>query len=361
MAVPSAKERLGFLDVARGVAALFVLAEHGLGACFPELVPSVLGNGSLGRAGVILFLIISGFIIPASLEQGGSNARFWLRRFFRLFPAYWLSIAVAYGYGLLPGPSDLEVSLGAGDWLLNLTMLQGFFGRPNVWGVFWTLQLELLIYVSCSLLFAARLLRRADQIACLAFLAYAVIGLARPLCFGKPFGINGQRFLYFAPLVGLVAHSFTTGRFGRSALLTGGVCQIFMVGAIWSLNHALFPLEMTSSCLGELACTWGIAYACFFLLLALRSCTMPAAGCWLGRISYSVYLLHPFVLVVLSRAQLPPWAFLSGLLLGTLILAQTSYWLVELPGIALGRALERRWWPPRPQTAMDAILGRRAA
>src|SRR6516165_2700913 len=129
------QERLGFLDVARGLAALLVLLSHAFG--------HVPGAAALGRAGVVLFLVVSGFIIPASLEQGGSNARFWLRRFFRLFPAYWFSLLLAgachgLGYGV--------TSATAGQWLLNVTMLQGFFKAPPVWGVFWTLQLELVIY-----------------------------------------------------------------------------------------------------------------------------------------------------------------------------------------------------------------------
>src|SRR5947209_2434707 len=95
-------------------------------------------NKSLGKIGVILFLVISGFIIPVSLEQGGSNARFWLRRFFRLFPAYWLSILLAY---LSTRCGRAVTGVQGWDWLVNLTMLEGFFGRPLVCGVFWTLQL----------------------------------------------------------------------------------------------------------------------------------------------------------------------------------------------------------------------------
>ena len=153
-----AKERLAFLDVARGLAAALVLLEH----CFTAVIPGFLKWGmdynDVGRVGVCLFLLVSGFIIPVSLEQGGSNARFWLRRFFRLFPAYWFSILVAYVY----------VCAGAGrlppykpwHWWLNLTMFQGFFRAPIAWGTFWTLQLELVIYIACSLLFALGLLRR---------------------------------------------------------------------------------------------------------------------------------------------------------------------------------------------------------
>jgi peptidoglycan/LPS O-acetylase OafA/YrhL len=248
-----------------------------------------------------------------------------------------------------------------GDWLLNLTMLQGFFNRPHVWGVFWTLQLELVIYAACSLLFAARLLGRAGWVAGLALAGYAVLGMTRPLLEGEPFALNGTRFLYFAPLVGLVAQRYWAGRLraGRLAALVLG--QALMVLVIWWVNHALFPAEMTAACLWELAQTWGIAYACFFLLLAARRRHMPALARWLGRISYSVYLLHPFVLMLLTVTRWPAWMTVPGTLLGTLLLAEAAYRAVEAPGIAAGRAVERRWLPAAVRPAPAPFPARRAA
>jgi peptidoglycan/LPS O-acetylase OafA/YrhL len=356
----SFRERLDFLDVARGLAALLVVLAHGLDVCLPNLPHSFpVRYADLGRSGVILFLIISGFIIPASLEQGGSNARFWLRRFFRLFPAYWVSIGVAYGCGWF-SPAYVPL-LTTRDWLLNLTMLQGFFARPHVWGVFWTLQLELIIYTTCSLLFASRLLARSSYLAGLALAGYAVVGLARPLLEGKPFDIGGQRLLWFAPMAGLLAQRYFVGRFGGRSLLAWGAVQVGSLATIWAVNHALFPSEITPACWRELASSWGVAYACFFLLLAARrQCFQPVA-CWLGRISYSVYLLHPFVLVTVYLANCPSWLFLPTFLGGTLLLAELTYRFVELPGIALGRIIERRWWPATSIPASAPLPSRRAA
>src|SRR3954447_22948773 len=126
-AAAQARQRLGFLDAARGVAALLVVAAHGAGVYFPAYLPWARANLELGRAGVVLFLLISGFIIPASLEQGGDLGKFCLRRFFRLFPAYWLCVALCYA-GQLAAPLETPVPLDrTADWLVNLTMCQGFF------------------------------------------------------------------------------------------------------------------------------------------------------------------------------------------------------------------------------------------
>ena len=101
-------KRLDFLDVARGSAALLVLLEHGFPQCFPQYLEFSLANIVLGQAGILVFFMISGFVIPKSLESGQSNTTFWQRRFFRLFPVYWFSIALAFGYLLLGGPTPIR-------------------------------------------------------------------------------------------------------------------------------------------------------------------------------------------------------------------------------------------------------------
>ena len=47
-----------------------------------------------GRLGVVLFFAISGFVIPFSIKLAHRYPvrEFLLTRFFRLYPAYWLSI-----------------------------------------------------------------------------------------------------------------------------------------------------------------------------------------------------------------------------------------------------------------------------
>jgi peptidoglycan/LPS O-acetylase OafA/YrhL len=350
------QDRLGFLDVARGLAALLVLIEHGLEYSEPGYVQWGYDHVYLGKVGVLVFLIVSGFIIPVSLQQGGSNARFWLRRFFRLFPAYWLSILLAYGCCCVDrGPT----SLSTGDWLLNLTMLHGFFNRPHVWGVFWTLQLELVIYATCSLLFAVRLLNRPGWVAGLVLAGYAGSTFAGALLAGKPVGLGGTRFLYLAPLVGMVAQRRCIGGPGRGKLVALVLAQAALLPAAWIFNHSLFGGGRSEAWLRQTAVTWGVGYTIFFLLLAARNWRMPAAACWLGRISYSVYLFHLLIIVFLPP-EWPVWAYVASLLGGTLVLADLTYRFVEAPGIAVGRALVRRWLPV-PNPAVPVLLRTRQA
>jgi peptidoglycan/LPS O-acetylase OafA/YrhL len=352
----SAKNRLAFLDVARGLAALLVLVGHGLLLC-------VKGEGwqlfshVLGQIGVILFLVISGFIIPVSLEQSGSNARFWLRRFFRLFPAYWLCILLTYGCARLGVPA---AGVKGWDWVVNLTMLQGFFNRPLVSIVFWTLQLELVIYVACSVLFSIGLLNRPAPLAVLALVVYGMGGLVGSLLEDKPIGVGGKRFLYFAPMMGLLAQHCFSGRLARRTVLALVLGQTALVLGPAVYNVLRYP-DSDMTWLRQALLYWGGAYTLFFLLLAAHRRTMPAMACWLGRVSYSLYLLHMLVLYSLQLTHWPVWVVLPILFGLSFLVAELGYRFVEVPGIALGRALERRLWPVAAPAPPKVVPLRRAA
>jgi peptidoglycan/LPS O-acetylase OafA/YrhL len=89
---------------------------------------------------------------------------------------------------------------------------------------------------------------------------------------------------------------------------------------------------------------------------------MPAAACWLGRVSYSVYLLHPLVLILVARTGWPWGVRLAALAAGTLLVSAVTYRFVEEPGIHLGRWIERRWLSAaRRDPAPETVPARRAA
>ncbi len=337
-------ERLGFLDVARGCAALIVLLVHGLNASNPNYPRWSHAAFTVGFGGVVLLMMVSGFVLPFSLERDGPNASFWLRRFFRLYPAYWLSMALGYGLTLLGGVYVGAVpALGFGDWALNATMLQGFFGRPHVWGVYWTLRMELMIYVVFAGLSLLRLLHRPALIAAVAIPIYVACGVARPLITGKTFAPGGSSFMAFAPLLGLLAHAHVSGRLGGRPFAAIVAALVAGVGAIWAVNHTAAPTELTVACLRDLAVTWGLAGGCLYVLAATRQRSLPAPLQWLGRASFSVYLFHPFVLAVLVPRLWPAWRLIPVLMAGSFALSYLTHRFVELPAIALGRAIDRRW------------------
>ena len=100
---------LGFLDVLRGVAILWVFLAHSVGMSYggtlPQWgpgwtrnfgearLPAVLFPLTYGFAGVAIFFVISGFCIHLSFLRGrpGDWQGFFVRRFFRIYPPYFCS------------------------------------------------------------------------------------------------------------------------------------------------------------------------------------------------------------------------------------------------------------------------------
>src|SRR2546425_632822 len=101
MPVAFPQRRVAELDGLRGTAVLFVLIHHYVlreGATAPGIVVSSLQRfASLGWTGVDLFFVLSGFLIGGILMDARASPSyfktFYVRRFFRIIPIYYLWIA----------------------------------------------------------------------------------------------------------------------------------------------------------------------------------------------------------------------------------------------------------------------------
>lgn len=83
----AAPARLAWLDALRGPAALAVTMHHAGWTFVPGLWAEVDRRIDLGTWGVFVFFLVSGYIIPASLERRGDLRAFWTGRAFRLLPS----------------------------------------------------------------------------------------------------------------------------------------------------------------------------------------------------------------------------------------------------------------------------------
>ena len=125
--------RLGWLDALRGLAALAVVFQHS----GPYLADGVfaLTHRRLdpGIFGVFLFFLISGYIVPASLERRGDLRAFWVGRLFRIYPLYLVVFVLALV--LLPeAHPGVSVSVYEHPWLsaaADGVLLQDLLGVGN--------------------------------------------------------------------------------------------------------------------------------------------------------------------------------------------------------------------------------------
>ncbi len=164
---PSSGRADAWLDGLRALAVLAVVSLHSYQFANAPHVP-VLGtlvDNLLASStwGVPLFFVLSGFLLSRpwfAAELSGGNrpalGSFFLRRAARIAPAYYLSLVVLVAL-LVPShvvsPANVSGAWGAGNLLVHLTLLAHLVPWTSTHfatagGVYWTLTLEVLFYLS---------------------------------------------------------------------------------------------------------------------------------------------------------------------------------------------------------------------
>jgi peptidoglycan/LPS O-acetylase OafA/YrhL len=338
------ENRLGFLDFVRGIAAFAVLIQHSGETLWPSINWATHQYVNIGRFGVVAFFLVSGFIIPFSLERGGSVRRFWIGRFFRLYPLYWVSliaILVIYQFrnDALTPAFQSHIVLHS---IVNFTMIQELVGIPHAIGLYYTLTVELVFYTLCAVLFAAGLLSRSVRNAWVVLGGSIMLGTVAPLLIGRRAPMAGL-FYVSSMFLGTVVYRYSTGyaRLVDVQRLVAAISVFALVGCYVNYVHFTDLNDSDPFTFWGAAIAWSVAYAFFFSAFAMRQERFPSPFLWLGRISYSLYLMHPLIVVLVVHWTLRPVAFLVVVVV-SLALADTTYRYVELPFQELGRRAQRR-------------------
>lgn len=330
--------RLAFLDAIRGIAAFAVLIQHLASDNSSRLEADSRYWFNLGQFGVVAFFLVSGFIIPVSLEKYGRLLPFWKARFFRLYPMYWVSLLLTLLLVLLhifPAPANFA-SHPALDIVGNLTMLQRFVGLPDLAGVYWTLALEMAFYVLCSFVVLSHLRRSPIAVAVAVSLAVAVLNNVMAFGFHRSPPAMHLAMLISA-FVGAVVYRFFHGEASTASLLAlVTVAAVVIIQGFW-LHYVLIPeLDKPYVSLTAMVTAWVAGYALFFTLFLLRRHTFPKWLQWLGRISYSLYLLHLPLLALVPTNRVPLlWDPLAIIL--CLVVSHLTYRYIERPAMLFGR------------------------
>ncbi|MEI8280826.1 MAG: acyltransferase [Armatimonadota bacterium] len=336
--------RWQFLDAIRGLAAIAVVFQHMLWPLSPGIATFFSTVWSPGRFGVVAFFLVSGFIVPRSLEQHGDVKAFWRARFTRLFPAYWFSLLFI---GLLPvaGIASLNgADLGSLTvWIANISMLQGFAQVPEINPVAWTLGLELVLYSAISVAFVKGFLGRTWFIAgsLLAIIGVSSIVLPYQLHIRFPAGASA---VFGSIIAGLTLFRWFTGKFKLAEAIAVTVLCLGVTAGSSIVNYSATrsttdDLQPTQLC-AILSVATG--YLFFLLMLKARSLTFPNWILWLGKVSYSLYLLHPVALALVPYSWSPAVIIPTQLTL-SIVFAWFGYECIELPSLDMAkRRLKKR-------------------
>jgi peptidoglycan/LPS O-acetylase OafA/YrhL len=356
----SAVDRFAWLDVARAIAVMAVAIMHLLDPASPSWHTFNHQFFNPGVFGVVLFFIVSGFVIPMSLERRGSLRVFVTTRFFRLYPLYWASlIAVMAMLAFKWGSTSLDFSDPARlreNFLWNLTMWQQWVGVPDAIGLYWTLAYELVFYTACVVMN-----RRTDVVVALGAAYLLVRGVILPLKSDLPY-VNPQDFWLLTFFVGTLWYRGWSGEFSVRRVILVTALFVGSVAANFATAYGVLGLKDQPQDMQKEATlsAWVAAYVTFGVLLWLRRVSWPRALTWLGRVSYSIYLMHGVLLVI--DLQMPPLAAFGVRLTVLLPLCAVTYHYIERPMVALGHRLTNRERRPveksasaKPSTGLRAL------
>ena len=315
---------------------------------------------SIGYLGVNCFFVLSGFILVYTYGTSTVDARqFWQARFARIYPAYALSLLVtapyffyAVGHLDIPFLAWSKQHLAAAG-ILTLGLSQAWVPQGALtWNaVCWSLSVEAFFYLLFpGLLFWVRRLTSRGLALGIAGCSLSSLTLSLLYVFLHPDGIDKinslettllwKNVLSYNPVVRLP--EFVTG------MLAG---QLFLVDRGNTNRKLALPLVSIGLCVpviltglvgripSPLICAGFLspAFAALIYGLALRSGSAAFLE-WrwlvlLGEASYSLYLLHSFVIQRISAATsaLPSWLQVSACLAAAIAASLICSRLVEQP------------------------------
>ncbi len=400
-AAPALHPHIAALDGLRFFAAFSVMVAHGYWYVIllqQDLTdPTTFDNLMLcgGSIGMTLFFVLSGFVIHFNYHKTVPSGRsgkldFFIARFARLYPLFlivfgydFVTLLWAQGYfsgyvfslydAFKPLALYLTFTQSWWWWPIGSTTAYGYYSTwmTGATGAMWSLSTEAFFYF--AYLFCAgalaRLFGRRLVIVAVAVVAYGLAfhifgwfhsrtwsslaaiyypdaeanDLTHWILFQSPYG----RISEF--LLGAVAAQVFLVRSGKSdSSLTGKVLSYGSLAVFLALVVAIFgPARSPYSVIGTQCCASVVAlliYAAARYRTLLSGFLSSPLLVKLGNASYSLYLLHYFILhdygqlLVVRNPDVSRWTIYFGMMIVALAVSYVSYVLIERPALRWVRA-----------------------
>ncbi|WP_051248415.1 acyltransferase family protein [Inquilinus limosus] len=364
--------RIGCLDGLRGLASLWVLVGHGL-LLSGWHVPIVASPDF----GVDLFIMISGFLMAFHYMQRRQREpweapstwiTFWIRRFFRIAPLYYATLAVAVATGPWLGEARVEIASvvpasmtsmmrytdqSLQNILLHLSFLFGLLpdygfrtALPD-----WSIGLEMQYYL--ALPFLMLVISRIGWLA--GAVAIAAAGILLFSISPSFFDSYEMPSVLVLKLHVFLAGMLCAGAMGRSRRAVLLCALLAVVLAAVPIGGRVTPLPLLARAMIALGLFGLIHHAALGGLVGRvlsRSAALLGSRPFhlLGEASYGLYLIHllvmlpavAYVATTLGTSTPAPARFAFAMAL-TVPIVFAATWLVyntiEMPGRALGRRI----------------------
>jgi peptidoglycan/LPS O-acetylase OafA/YrhL len=358
------------LDGLRGLAALVVVFVHSMSGVdvgaelLIDIRHSPLSPLSNAKIAVQVFFVLSGFVLTGSLLRNRALAelpQFYLRRVFRIYPPYVAGLFVAWLVSFHYQPVRHEISK-FGEVLFGVHLpfdeLVGYLTFPGMAGmqlpVGWTLRVEMIFSFLIPLMLWFALRTHVVLLLALCLIPFWIGPWGHPILkFGLDFGFGIALYLY--------PEIFKSGfrRVGIGGLVVWVVAAL-AIGCLplylnwpWLIEGGSRGSIFLQS-IGSAGLVAAAAYGSpFSRVLSGRGCV------FVGVISYSVYLLHWPVTVLVASV---PWPG-SDLWMMPLVMAITipvatlSHYVVERPSIRAGNWICKKFAVRTGRAVMTSRLG----
>ncbi|MCS5735583.1 acyltransferase family protein [Herbiconiux daphne] len=350
------------LDGLRAIAVLTVFVGHGAVGISTGFWP--------GHVGVTIFFFLSGFLITTLLrrEYGKTGtlslSKFYLRRALRILPPAYLAIAAAVVFGALGLVAADTTGWGVLAEVLNYTnyyiVIAGREGLPPDTTQFWSLAVEehyyLIVPIVLLVLFKSR--------ATLKTIGWTMIGIALVVPVWRiVLGLTGASFdrlyistdtridsLIFGTAMALLFNPAMGDRFigptRISLWLTRHIGLVAAIATVVFVASALVPSQAfrlsiadTIQCVCLIPIFWFVITRPSSLVGRVLNSRVVVQ---LGILSFSIYLFHRLVLNLVENVITQPLVGDLVALIGTLVVAQIVYVVIEKPAGRLRKRLEVR-------------------
>jgi peptidoglycan/LPS O-acetylase OafA/YrhL len=361
-AVPSTRAYSGALDAYRGLAAAMVAFAHMLFWCYPvfwaskDVSPHLISYG--GNKAVPVFVLLSGFLIYRSVRQlkTGDDVRDYAsRRLLRIYPLYLVSAVLVFATGQIAAKPRTVVP----EVLMFRVFDYPTFGNPAAWSLY--VEMCFYVFLPVFVLAAGRWAAWASAA------AFATLAVADP---AGPREMYLWKFFFLGILVSHLSDGLTA-RLRRPAAREVVGLGLFALGlytlyydlggrdADWVSALTKIPHNTAENTIG-LGIGFGLVVAGTMCSAVVSRVAGVAPLRFLGTISYSVFLIHPFYILAnfpelkfasVGRPQdfftalgtAPWWYGFFVFAPGLIVWASVSYALIERPFLLM------RPKPARPE------------
>jgi exopolysaccharide production protein ExoZ len=330
--------KLHTIQYLRAIAAMLVLASHAL--LYP-IAEHTLAYGRLGWLGVILFFVVSGFIMVAVTGTGRFDAgKFLRRRVLRIVPMYWAFTFLAAALAIIL-PSLFKTTVFDLMQLVESLFFVPFYnpasqGLHPLYKLGWTLNYEMFFYFSFALLALLKARHRVIALTLIYCSLTAVGALLHPTgaiagfyTSYMPLAFVAGAWLGLAQVEGWLRNTHWSVGVALVVLCLGGLVEGFMID-----RGVVEDWEAFAGMLVAAASLVALAVAFEPALPRLRVLEL------LGDASYSIYLVHIFAVAGIAgvalrmigpASPLAMWASIVAAILGGLLIGVILYRLVEAP------------------------------